>query len=128
MQNDFDIEIAKLEKPKDELIASFLALQTWRLTNQWSLDLSHCIGAHLLEPQKLTSDDKFVLMHKARVRLDERSKAPFEPSPENRKLILDVIVKQALAGVAWRQVCDGVMEVNKITAEEVEAEIATRKK
>jgi len=49
MQNDFDIEIAKLEKPKDELIASFLALQTWRLTNQWSLDLSHCIGAHLLE-------------------------------------------------------------------------------
>jgi len=41
---------------------------------------------------------------------------------------LDVIVKQALAGVAWRQVCDGVMEVNKITAEEVEAEIATRKK
>jgi len=128
MQSDFDIEIAKLEKPKDELIASFLALQTWRLANQWSLDLSHCIGAHLLESQKLTSDDKLVLMHKARVRLDERSKAPFEPTPENRKLVLDIIVKQALAGVAWRQVCDGVMEVNKITPAEVEAEIATRKK
>jgi len=128
MQNDFDIEIAKLEKPKDELIASFLALETWRLVGQWSLDLSYCIGAHLLEPQKLTSDDKLVLMHKARLRLDERSKAPIEPIPENRKLILDNVVKQALAGVAWRQICEGVMEVNKITPEEVEAEIATRKK
>jgi serine/threonine protein kinase len=127
MQNDFDIEIAKLEKPKDELIASFLALQTWRLAGQWSLDLSYCIGAHLLEPQELTSDDKLTLMHKARVRLDELSKAPFEPTPEKRKLVLDIIVKQALAGVAWRQICDGVMEVNKITPEEVEAEIATRK-
>lgn len=123
MQNDFDIELAKLEKPQDELIASFLAVQTWRLAGQWSLDLSHCIGAHLLEPQNLTSDDKLRLIHKARVRLDERSKAPLEPTPENRKLVLDVIVKQALAGVPWRQVCAGVMEVNKITQEEVEAEL-----
>jgi RNA polymerase subunit RPABC4/transcription elongation factor Spt4 len=44
-----------------------------------------------------------------------------------RAKILEVIVRQALAGVAWREVCAGPMQVNGITPEEVEAEVKRRK-
>jgi len=128
MQNDFDIEIEKTEKPKDELLATFVALQTMRLAGRWSLDLSYCIGAHLLEPQRLTSDDKKILISGARIRLEEQSKTPPKPTPETRKMILDAIVQQALLGAPWREICVGLMEAGGITPEEVEAEIATQKK
>ncbi len=127
MQSDFDIKITKQELPKDELIAYFLALQTIRLTGEWALDLSYCLGAHLLESQKLTSDDKLTLMHKVRTRIDEQSKTPPMPAAETRRLMLEVIVKQALIGADWRQLCAGVMQVNGITPEEVEAELSARK-
>ena len=40
--------------------------------------------------------------------------------------MFEVIVRQALAGAPWRDICAGPMSVNNITAEEVEAEVKRR--
>jgi hypothetical protein len=45
-----------------------------------------------------------------------------------RGQVFEVIVRQAMAGAPWRQICEGPMAVNKITAEEVMAEVDRRRK
>lgn len=40
-----------------------------------------------------------------------------------RKQVFEVIVRQALAGAPWRDICAGPMEVNNITPEEIEDEV-----
>ncbi len=44
-----------------------------------------------------------------------------------RSMVLDVIVKQALSGASWHDVCASSMDKYKITAEEVQAEVQRRK-
>ncbi|MBS1992618.1 MAG: hypothetical protein JSS83_19000 [Cyanobacteria bacterium SZAS LIN-3] len=44
-----------------------------------------------------------------------------------RQQVLEVIVRQAVAGAPWKEICKGPMQVNGITIEEVEAEVARRK-
>jgi hypothetical protein len=44
-----------------------------------------------------------------------------------RRQVFDVIVRQALSGAPWRQICAGPMEVNNISEAEVEAELRRRK-
>jgi len=44
-----------------------------------------------------------------------------------RAKIFEVIVRQALAGVPWREICAGPMQINGISPEEVEAEVKRRK-
>src|SRR5271156_1167693 len=39
-----------------------------------------------------------------------------------RAQVFEVIVRQAIAGAPWREICAGPMQVNNITAEEVQAE------
>lgn len=43
-----------------------------------------------------------------------------------RDQIFEVIVRQALAGAPWREICAGPMKTNNITPEEVEAEVRRR--
>jgi Ca-activated chloride channel family protein len=43
-----------------------------------------------------------------------------------RAQVLEVIVRQAIAGAPWRQICAGSMQVNNITEEEVQAEVDRR--
>jgi hypothetical protein len=43
-----------------------------------------------------------------------------------RQQVFEVIVRQALAGAPWREICDGPMKVNNISPEEVEAEVKRR--
>lgn len=43
-----------------------------------------------------------------------------------REQVFEVIVRQALAGAPWREICAGPMHVNNITAQEVEAEVRRR--
>lgn len=45
-----------------------------------------------------------------------------------RQQVLEVIVRQAIAGAPWREICAGPMEVNQITVEEVEEEIRRRRR
>ncbi len=45
-----------------------------------------------------------------------------------RAQVLEVIVRQALAGAPWREICAGPMLVNNITPQEVEAEVKKRLK
>jgi hypothetical protein len=44
-----------------------------------------------------------------------------------RAQILEVIVRQALAGAPWKAICAGPMKVNSITEDEVEAEVDRRR-
>ncbi len=43
-----------------------------------------------------------------------------------RAQVFEVIVRQALAGAPWREICAGPMQVNNISAEEVETEVKRR--
>ncbi len=45
----------------------------------------------------------------------------------SREQVLEVIVRQALAGAEWRQNCAGPMQENNISLEEVEAEVERRR-
>jgi uncharacterized Zn finger protein (UPF0148 family) len=45
-----------------------------------------------------------------------------------RKQVFEVIVRQAMAGAPWRQICEGPMKVNGIDPEDIEAEVARRVK
>ncbi len=44
-----------------------------------------------------------------------------------REHVFEVVVRQALKGADWREICAGPMMVNRIFAEEVEAEVRRRK-
>jgi len=46
--------------------------------------------------------------------------------PGVRSQVFEVIVRQALAGAPWREICAGPMHVNNITPQEVEAEVNRR--
>jgi hypothetical protein len=43
-----------------------------------------------------------------------------------RAQVFEVIVRQALAGAPWREICAGPMQVNNISPEEVETEVKRR--
>ncbi len=43
-----------------------------------------------------------------------------------RGQVFEVIVRQAIAGAPWREICSGPMLVNRITVEEVEEEVQRR--
>jgi hypothetical protein len=43
-----------------------------------------------------------------------------------RQQVFEVIVRQAIAGAPWREICAGPMQVNNITEQEVEQEIVRR--
>jgi len=43
-----------------------------------------------------------------------------------RAQVFEVIVRQALAGAPWQDICSGPMQVNNISPEEVEAEVKRR--
>jgi len=45
-----------------------------------------------------------------------------------RGQVFEVIVRQAIAGAPWRQICEGPMAVNKISVEEVLSEVDRRRK
>jgi hypothetical protein len=56
---------------------------------------------------------------------------PFNPGQGSygsgvRAQVFEVIVRQALAGAPWREICAGPMQVNNITPDEVEAEVKRR--
>jgi hypothetical protein len=68
-----------------------------------------------------------------------RPAAPQQPAPTTpfapgagsygsgvRAQVFEVIVRQALAGAPWREICSGPMQVNNISPEEVEAEVKRR--
>lgn len=62
---------------------------------------------------------------------------PFESAMSNsggasygsgvRAQVFEVIVRQAMAGAPWKEICAGPMEVNRIRAEEVEEEVRKRR-
>jgi hypothetical protein len=44
-----------------------------------------------------------------------------------RAQVFEVIVRQAIAGAPWREICLGPMQVNSITPEEIETEVNRRR-
>lgn len=58
----------------------------------------------------------------------ERALGSFAPgSAGMRATVFEVIVRQALAGAPWREICAGPMQVNNITFEEIEEEVRKRR-
>jgi len=51
-----------------------------------------------------------------------------EPGRLKREQVFEVIVRVALGGSAWRQICADSMQANQITEEEVENEVKRRRK
>ncbi|MBI2809254.1 MAG: hypothetical protein HYX67_00270 [Candidatus Melainabacteria bacterium] len=43
-----------------------------------------------------------------------------------RSQVFEVIVRQAMAGAPWKEICQGPMQVNQITEAEIQAEVARR--
>lgn len=43
-----------------------------------------------------------------------------------RAQVFEVIVRQAIAGAPWQEICKGPMQINNISAKEVEAEVKRR--
>jgi hypothetical protein len=43
-----------------------------------------------------------------------------------RNQVFEVVVRQAMAGAPWREICKGPMSINNISIEEVEAEVRRR--
>jgi hypothetical protein len=44
-----------------------------------------------------------------------------------RAQVFEVIVKQAIAGAPWREICAGPMHANDINPEEIEEELSRRR-
>lgn len=44
-----------------------------------------------------------------------------------RQQVFEVIVRQAMAGAPWKQICKGPMEINNISEQEIELELSRRK-
>lgn len=47
-------------------------------------------------------------------------------STPRRQKIFEVIVRQAIGGAPWRDICRGPMQANKITEDEIIAEVKAR--
>jgi hypothetical protein len=45
-----------------------------------------------------------------------------------RAQVLEIIVRQALSGAPWKDICRGPMMINNINEQEVEAELSRRRK
>lgn len=45
---------------------------------------------------------------------------------DKRSQVFEVIVRQAISGAPWRELCAGPMRFNNISIEEVEAEVRRR--
>ena len=60
------------------------------------------------------------------------TKPSFDPAGAYGKAVRDqvfeVIVRQALAGAPWRQICAGPIEVNNIDPDDIQAEVDRRRK
>ncbi len=44
-----------------------------------------------------------------------------------RQQVFEVIVRQAIAGAAWKVICAGPMQINNISVEEIEEEVERRR-
>lgn len=137
---DFNSRVNSTTTPAAEAAAWFTRLLSERHLHGGNLDLAYCFSLHLLntfetpapDKHKLSSDAQLILSHRIRESLEETdSKASDLKQSELsigsiRQQVFEVIVRQALKGAPWREICAGPMQVNQITPEEVEAEVRKR--
>lgn len=53
---------------------------------------------------------------------------PSNSGKDKRDEVFEVIVRQALAGAPWRELCSGPMQEQNISHEEIEEEVRERQK
>jgi len=137
----FNDIVSNTTKPASESAAWFARLQSERYLQGSNLDLAYCLSLHLLESMetpsqemhKISSDAQFILAKEIRDCLEETERKANElkqselPIGGIRQQVFEVIVRQALKGAPWRELCAGPMQVNQITAEEIEAEVKKRR-
>ncbi len=110
------------------------------------VDISYCFAVNWLKDQGLTTDAQQTFLDRVRLRLAEQyslatidpkvaSSSPRSPEPQSlgpygdgvRRQIVEVIVRQALVGAPWEEICAAVMKANNITPEEIKCELALRR-
>lgn len=137
---DFNSMVNSATTPASEAAAWYARLLSERFLRGGNLELAYCFSLHLLQnletpapdQHKLSSDAQLILAHKIRESLEETERKASElkqsdlPIGSIRQQVFEVIVRQALKGAPWRELCAGPMQVNQITAEEIEAELKKR--
>lgn len=151
----FDKARQREDSPK---LAAHLALNLCAsLGGAYDVDVAFCISAQTVQHQDSFEDAQYKFMADVRVEIEKAIdvyKATIAQQQVNETLarssgsspvastettsnaddlpprdqVFEVIVRMALSGAAWRQVCRPAMLVNNIEPEEIEAEIEKRKK
>jgi hypothetical protein len=138
---DFNSAVNSTTTPVSEAAAWYARLLSERYLRGGNLDLAYCFSLHLLQnletpapdQHKLSSDAQLILAHKIRESLEETDRKASElkaaelPIGSIRQQVFEVVVRQALKGAPWRELCAGPMLVNQITPEEIEAEVKKRR-
>lgn len=140
IKSDFHSSVHRQDISASDSAAWFSGLLTQRLIGKRNIDLSYCVSIHLIKDldvpvpvtTTLSSDAQLILAHKVRNSLSaqelEESRAVAVGAVNSvRGQVLETVVRQALAGVPWQQICAGPMQANNITIEEVESEVHRRR-
>lgn len=116
-----------------------------QLTGGASVDLAYCIASSMVSDSDFSIPDMDNFLIELRVYADEMIQGAQEEAapaatdaakekPSSsldkqgmRGQIFEVVVRQALAGAPWREICGQVMRLNNITDEEVEREVMRRR-
>jgi hypothetical protein len=98
-----------------------------QLEPNWKL-CPHCGKFKSVLKEPVTEEAVEVIFGNMMGRSEEAKGQPSDYGSGVRGQVFEVIVRQALAGAPWREICAGPMEVNKIRVEDIETEVQRRRK
>jgi len=143
VKSDFHSYVNHESVSASDATAQYSRLLTERLIGQRNDDLAYCLAIHLIKGLEvpapstavLSTDAQLVLANRVHTTLgnleatahNSQNSAPALAPDSIRAQVLEVIVRQALAGAPWRQICAAPMKAMDITPEEVDLEVQKRK-
>jgi len=134
LRSDFQECVTSEDTHIEESVAWFCRLLSNRVLGKDNIDFAYCLAIHLLHAleKKVAGElpeDLPEQVHKS-VRFfttDADNVMALSTQSRIEDQILEVIVKQAMAGGDWQQMCAATMEKNNIGERQVETELLRRK-
>jgi hypothetical protein len=141
VRSDYQASVSRQNFTAAESAAWYCRLLSERSIGAHNKDLAYCMAVHLIkdleaspkESRMLSSDAQLVMAKKVHGFIEEMKATNEQPPPEPgegmtlRQQVLEVIVRQAMAGAPWQEICAGPMKMQNITVEEVEEAVKRRK-
>jgi hypothetical protein len=141
VRSDYQATVSRHDVTAAEGAAIYCRLLSERLIGKYNKDLSYCLAVHLVkdletspgERRMLSSDAQLVMSKKVHAHLENMEEAAKLPPPATdeamsvRAQVFEVIVRQAIAGAPWQEICAQPMRIQNITVEEVQEEVKRRK-